>query len=111
MRERPPARQLAGVVRVSTFLAQSGHIAALVAAANLNACDARAASGCLSADVCAETGERDTVLVVSRWESESAVRAFLAWHEQRAHDTVLPHVAVKPRSVHYPAVPPPTPTA
>jgi quinol monooxygenase YgiN len=93
----------AGVVRISTFRARPGQVSGLIDAAGGNADAARQAPGCLSAEVCTDPDEPDTVLVISRWESESAVRAFLDWHERLAHGTVSPYAVGKPRSVHYPA--------
>ena len=92
----------AGVVRISTFRARPGQVPGLIDAAGNNARAARQAPGCLSADVCTDPDEPDTVLVISRWESESAVRGFLDWHERLAHGTVSPYAVGKPRSVHYP---------
>jgi len=93
----------AGVVRISTFRARPGQVSSLIDAAGDNAGAARRAPGCLSAEVCTDPDQPDTVLVVSRWESESAVRAFLEWHERLARGTVSPYAVGKPRSVHYPA--------
>jgi quinol monooxygenase YgiN len=92
----------AGVVRVSTFRAKPGQVAGLVGAAGENAHAARQATGCLSAEVCTSPDTADTVLVISRWESGSALRAFLDWHERLAHGAVSPYAVGKPRSVHYP---------
>ena len=92
----------AGVVRISTFRARPGQVPGLIDAAGDNARAARQAPGCLSAEVCTDPDEPGTVLVISRWESESAVRGFLDWHEQLAHGTVSPYADGKPRSVHYP---------
>ncbi|TWP37693.1 putative quinol monooxygenase [Leekyejoonella antrihumi] len=94
----------AGLVRVSTFCARPGQTAALLAAAADNVRAARQASGCLSAQVCTAPGDPRTVLVISRWESESAVRAFLNWHERLAHGAVSPYAVGRPQSVHYPVV-------
>jgi quinol monooxygenase YgiN len=92
----------AGVVRISTFQARPGQVSGLIDAAGDNARAARQAPGCLSAEVCTDPDEPDVVLVVSRWESEAAVRAFLDWHERLAHGTVSPYAVGKPRSAHYP---------
>ena len=105
----PRPTVIAGVVRVSTFRARAGQSAGLVDAAEGNACDARAAAGCLSADVCTAPGTCDTVLVISRWESASALHAFLHRHERHAHDAVSPYASAGPRSVHYPVTAPRTP--
>jgi quinol monooxygenase YgiN/quercetin dioxygenase-like cupin family protein len=94
--------RLAGVVRITTLQARSGQDTELMEAARRNAREARAASGCLSAEACTDPGEQDTVLVISRWESETAVRAFLDWHERSAHGALSPYAVGRPRSVHYP---------
>ena len=94
--------RLAGVVRVTTLQALSGRAADLMDAARRNAGEARAASGCLSAEVCTDPQEQDTVLVISRWESETAVRAFLDWHERQAQGALSPYAVSTPHSVHYP---------
>jgi|SRR5690348_8874173 len=94
--------RLAGVVRITTLQARSGQAAELMDAVRRNAREARAASGCLSAEACVDPRERDTVLVISRWESEVAVRAFLDWHERSARGVLSPYAVSAPRSVHYP---------
>lgn len=95
--------QSAGVVRVTTLQARSGHAPELMDAAQHNACEARAADGCLSAEVCTDPRGLGTVLVISRWESDAKVRAFLDWHGQRARGALSPYAVGGPRSVHYPA--------
>lgn len=92
----------AAVVRVTTFRARAGQVGALLDAARDNAGAARRAPGCWSAEVCTAPDDPDTVLVISRWESGGAVRAFLDWHEQLAHGAVSPHAVAAPHSVHYP---------
>lgn len=98
--------QRAGVVRVTTFLAEAGQVSALLQAAEENARAARRAAGCLSAEVCTEPDGPETVLVISRWESASAVGAFLGWHERQAHGAVSPYTVERPHSVHYPVARP-----
>ena len=98
----------AGVVRVSTFQAKAGQVVGLVAAAAGNARDALASPGCLSAEVCIDPEASEVVLVISRWESAAALRAFLDRHERQAHGTVSPYAAGAPRSVHYPVAEPAT---
>jgi len=98
----------AGVVRVSTFQAKPGQAAGLITAAAGNARDALASPGCLSAEVCTEPDAPEVVLVISRWESASALRAFLDWHEQQAHGAVSPYAISTPTSVHYPVAEPAT---
>jgi quinol monooxygenase YgiN len=97
-----------GVVRVSTFTARPGQVDGLIAAAAGNAGDALASPGCLSADVCTDPGTPDVVLVISRWESTAALRAFLDRHEQHAHGAVSPYAVGVPTSVHYPVTEPVT---
>lgn len=58
-------------------------------------------NGCCSAQVCVSPEDPDTVLVVSRWESAVALRAFLDRHESHAHGVVSPYAAGPPRAVHY----------
>ena len=100
------SRLPAGVVRLSTFRARPGQTMGLVTAASGNARDALASPGCLSAEVCTDPDTPDVVLVVSRWESPSALRTFLDWHEQHAHGTVSPYAMSAPTSVHYPVADP-----
>lgn len=99
-----PADRPAGLVRLTTFSARPGRAGALLEAAMDNAEAARRATGCRSAEVCTAPEDPDTVLVVSRWESDAALRAFLGWHERLAHGAVSPHAAGPPHSVHYPVV-------
>ncbi len=94
-----------GVVRITTFHAQPGHLDGLREAARGNAAAAREADGCLSAEVCVAADEKDTLLVVSRWDSERALRAFLGWHEGIAHGAVSPHLAGRPVAAHHPVLP------
>lgn len=105
MSERRTAERTrsAAVVRVTTLRARPGQRTEMLEAAQRNAGQARAASGCLSAEACTDPQKRDVVLVISRWESESSVRSFLDWHEQRAHGALAPYAAGRPHSVHYPA--------
>lgn len=104
----PLASKAAGVVRVSTFRARPGQGAGLIAAAAGNARAAQASPGCLSADVCTDPGTAEVVLVISRWESAAALRAFLDWHERQAHGSVSPYAVGAPTSVHYPVAEPAT---
>jgi heme-degrading monooxygenase HmoA len=46
----------------------------------------------------------DSVLVISRWDSEAALQGFLDWHEQMAHGAVSPYATDRPVSVHHPVV-------
>lgn len=91
----------AGVVRIATFRARPGQVDGLVGAARRNARDALAADGCRSAEVCIAEQDPDALLVVSRWASPSALRAFLDWHESQAHGAVSPYAAEPPHAVHY----------
>jgi quinol monooxygenase YgiN len=94
-----------GVVRVACFHARPGQTAQLLAAAGDNARAARAAAGCHSAEVCTAPEASDTVLVISRWQTAAALEAFLAWHQQQAHDSVLPHATGRPQTRCYTVVP------
>ena len=96
-----PAEDATGVVRIATFEALPGRVDGLLGAAQKNASDARAADGCLSAEVCVSQSEPDTVVVVSRWRSDGDLQAFLDWHESQAHGAVSPYAARPPRAVHY----------
>lgn len=96
-----PEPQDAGVVRIATFRARPGQVDGLVEAARGNARDAQAVDGCRSAEVCIAEQEPDTVLVISRWASSSALQAFLDWHESQAHGAVGPYAAEPPRAAHY----------
>ncbi len=91
----------AEVVRITTFRAQPGHVGGLRDAAQGNAASARKASGCLSADVCADPDDAETVMVVSRWQTTDALNRFLGWHESMAHGAVSPHLAGPPVSAHH----------
>lgn len=90
-----------GVIRITTFAAAAGQAEGLLGAARANAADARAAGGCRSAEACVSPGDPGTVLVVSRWEREADLRAFLDRHESHAHGTVSPYAARPPSAVHY----------
>ena len=96
-----PVENPAGVVRIATFEARPGQVDGLLDAAQKNASDARAADGCLSAEVCVAPEDSDTVLVVSRWRSGADLQAFLDWHESHAHGAVSPYAARPPRAVHH----------
>jgi len=98
---QPPAAEHAGLVRIATFRARPGKADQLLDAARGNASDARAADGCRSAQVCIADEDPDTLLVVSRWESADALRAFLDRHESQAHGAVGPYAAEPPHATHY----------
>lgn len=89
----------AGVIRIATFHASTGALAGLLRAAADNAQEARSAPGCLSAEVCHARDE--TVLVISRWESNAPLQQFLSWHQGRAHGSVAPFTTAAPRAMHY----------
>ncbi|GAA3753474.1 hypothetical protein GCM10022240_03060 [Microbacterium kribbense] len=91
----------ATVIRITTLQARPDVRAELVAAAWENAAAAGRQDGCLSAEVAADPGDADRILVISRWESEQAVADFLRWHEQIAHAGLRDFTARPPASVHH----------
>ena len=91
-------------LRVTHLRARPGQLTALLAAARGNAGAAASATGCRSAEVCTDPDDPDTVLVVSRWASRSALEHFLGWHEKVAHGSLAASMAEPPRSVHYAVV-------
>lgn len=104
MSAAPAAGDDRGVVRIAHFHPQPGREAALRTAAGENAGVARKQPGCLSAEVCEVPASQGELLVVSRWESHAALRAFLDWHERIAHELVQPAATSKPEVTHYPVV-------
>lgn len=101
---RMSRRDLPAVIRITTLRAKPGMRASLIDAARANADAALNAPGCLDADVCAVPDTADSMLVISRWDSSSALRAFLDWHEQLAHEALDAFMEEKPRSTHYPVL-------
>ena len=90
----------ASIIRITSLRAAPGRRAGLIAAAHENASAARAADGCRSAEVCEEPDDTDTVVVISRWESEDALQAFLAWHRRIAHASLADFAAAPPVERH-----------
>lgn len=87
-------------MRIAQVRAREGRRDQLLAAARVNTQDALAA-GALSAEVCAEPDDAETFVVISRWPSPETLAAFLAWHEQLAHESMADHSEEKPRAVHH----------
>lgn len=89
------------VIRITTLRARPDARADLIAAAWQNALAARTQEGCLSAEVASDPADADRVLVISRWQSEAAVQAFLRWHETIAHASLRDYTASAPTSAHH----------
>ncbi len=94
--------EAAGVIRVTTFRPRAGQLHGLLTAAGENASAARAADGCLTAEVCRDSDE--VVLVISRWASRAHLEGFLGWHQGQAHESVAPFTTGKPQARHYDVV-------
>lgn len=95
----------AGVIRIATLTAQDGRMPALLRAAQINAQEARAQPGCLSAEVGTMPDDAVHLVVVSRWRSVDDLTAFLNWHEGIAHELISRASFAAPHAVHYPVAP------